>query len=82
VGGVRESMSDGLPFHLADYLDLVNWTGQAVRDDKRGAIADDLPPISERIGITRQAWLQLAKDFSRPPGWNANSSGPDPAISC
>jgi len=29
----------GLPFHLADYLELVNWTGRAVRDDKRGAIA-------------------------------------------
>jgi len=35
----------------------------AVRDDKRGAIAEDLPPILERVGITRAAWLQLAKDF-------------------
>jgi len=26
-----------------------------VRDDKRGAIAEDLPPILERIGITRAA---------------------------
>jgi len=63
VGGVREGMPDGLPFYLADYLDLVNWTGRAVRDDKRGAIAEDLPPILERIGITREAWLELAKDF-------------------
>jgi len=29
----------------------------------RGAIAEDLPPILERIGITRAAWLQQAKDF-------------------
>jgi len=63
VGGVREGMPEGLPFHLADYLDLVNGTGRAVRADKRGAIADDLPPILERIGITPAAWLQLAKDF-------------------
>jgi len=63
LGGVREGMPEGLPFHLADYLDLVNWTGRAVRADKRGAIAEDLPPILERIGITRAAWLQLAKDF-------------------
>ncbi len=34
-----------------------------MRDDKRGAIAEDPPPILERIGITRQAWLQPAKDF-------------------
>jgi len=56
-------MPEGLPFYLADYLGLVNWTGRVVRADKRGAIADDLPPILERIGITPAAWLQLAKDF-------------------
>jgi len=55
VGGVREGMPEGLPFYLADYLDLVNWTGRAVREDKRGAIAEDLPPILQRIGITRAA---------------------------
>jgi len=63
VGGVREGVPEGLPFYLADYLDLVNWTGRAVREDKRGAITDDLPPILARIGITPAAWLQLAEDF-------------------
>jgi len=63
VGGTREGGPEGLPFHFADYLELVNWTGRAVRDDKRGAIAEDLPPILEHIGITRAAWLELAKDF-------------------
>jgi len=63
VGGTREGEPEGLPFHLADYLELVNWTGRAVRADKRGAIAEDLPPILERIGITRAAWLQLPEDF-------------------
>jgi len=63
VGGTREGEPEGLPFHLGDSLELVNWTGRAVRDDKRGAIANDLPPILERTGITRAAWLQLAKDF-------------------
>jgi len=28
-----------------------------------GDWVEDLPPILERIGITRAAWLQLAKDF-------------------
>jgi len=63
VGGAREGGPEGLPFHLVDYLELVNWTGRAVREDKRGAIAEDLPPILERIGITRAAWLELAEDF-------------------
>jgi len=48
---------------FADYLDLINLTGRAVRDDERGAIAEDLPPILERTCISRAAWLQLAKDF-------------------
>jgi len=39
-GGLREATPEGLPFRLADYLELVNWTGRAVRDDKRGAIAE------------------------------------------
>jgi len=34
-----------------------------VRDDKREAIAEELPPILERVGIPRAAWLQLAEDF-------------------
>jgi len=63
VGGKREGGPEGLSVRLADYLDLVSWTGRAVRDDKRGAIANELPPILERIGITRAAWLQLAEDF-------------------
>jgi len=52
-------LPEGLPVHLADYLERVNRTGRAVGDDKRGAIADDLPPILELIGVTAPAWLQL-----------------------
>jgi len=40
VGGVRDGEPEGRPFHLADYLDLINWTAREVRDDKRGAIAE------------------------------------------
>jgi len=63
AGGERQDGPKGLPFHLPDYLELVNWTGQAVRDDKRGAISQDLPPILERLGIDGQAWLRLATQF-------------------
>jgi len=61
VGGVREGMPQGLPFYLADYLDLVNWTGRAVRDDKRGAIAEDLPKrwLSNSFSLVR------ANDFHK-----------------
>jgi len=66
VGGERQDGPNGLPFHLPDYLELVNWTGQAVRDDKRGAIREDLPPILERLGLDRKAWLPNLSPASTP----------------
>ncbi|HTE41260.1 MAG TPA: hypothetical protein VK629_10530, partial [Steroidobacteraceae bacterium] len=36
---------DSLPFLLEDYLHLVDWTGRAIRKNKRGAIDQTLPPM-------------------------------------
>jgi REP element-mobilizing transposase RayT len=46
-----------LPFYLTDYLALVDWTGRAVRADKRGAIPGTIPPILERLRIDPDHWL-------------------------
>ncbi|MCX2796364.1 transposase [Microbulbifer thermotolerans] len=51
VGNPREPMPVGLPFQLQDYLDLVDWSGRCLREDKRGAIDKQLPPILERLQI-------------------------------
>ena len=48
-----------LPYRFQDYLSLVDWTGRAIRDDKRGAIDGRLPPIIQRLNIDSDAW-QLA----------------------
>jgi REP element-mobilizing transposase RayT len=48
-----------LPYRFQDYLSLVDWTGRAIRDDKRGAIDGGLPPIIQRLNIDSDAW-QLA----------------------
>ena len=48
-------------FRLLDYLDLVDWTGRAMRDDKRGAIASHLPPILSRLQITPDVWLRYMR---------------------
>jgi REP element-mobilizing transposase RayT len=50
--------SDGLPFDLPDYLELVDWTGRAVREGKRGLIPPDVPPILDRLAIDPKAWLR------------------------
>ena len=55
-GPEREGAPDHLPFAFADYLELVDWAGRAVRDDKRGSIAADAPPILARLGIDSEAY--------------------------
>ena len=36
AGYPRQDMPKGLPFRLTDYLELVDWTGRILREDKRG----------------------------------------------
>jgi len=63
VGDPGEPMPKGLPFRLADYLELVDWTGRVLREDKKGAIPADLPPILERLQIDPRYWLYMAQNF-------------------
>ncbi|WP_185236425.1 hypothetical protein [Teredinibacter franksiae] len=63
VGNPREPMPQGLPFHLQDYVQLVDITGRAIREDKRGFIDNNLPPILERLNISNHEWLVLTTQF-------------------
>jgi hypothetical protein len=58
----------GLPFILRDYLELVDWTGRIIRQDKRGAIVSSLPPILERLSLDREAWITLTTQFEHQFG--------------
>ena len=63
VGNPREPMPEGLPFALKDYLELVDWTGRIVREDKRGAISATDSSILTRLAIETQQWLFLTRNF-------------------
>jgi len=63
VGNPREPMPKGLPFQIGDYLELVDWTGRIIRDDKRCAIPSDLPPILDRLNLDPKAWLDMTHSF-------------------
>ena len=63
AGNPREPMPQGLPFHLQDYIQLVDITGRAIREDKRGCIENNLPPILERLNISNREWLVLTNQF-------------------
>ncbi len=51
VGYPRNKMPKGLPFRYTDYLELVEWTGRNLRDDKKVYIPDHLPDILTRLNI-------------------------------
>jgi REP element-mobilizing transposase RayT len=52
-----------LHFNLRDYLDLLDWTGRAIRDESHGAIQIELPPIARRQQIDQDAWLSMTEGF-------------------
>jgi len=61
-------LSDGekaLAFSFKDYLELVDWTGRALRPDKRGAIKENAPKILARLNVSEAAWLQLVPDVEK-----------------
>ncbi|MET0001822.1 MAG: transposase, partial [Candidatus Thiodiazotropha lotti] len=51
AGNLHKNRPKGLPFRLKDYLELVDWTGRAILEYKRGHIPDNQPPILERLQI-------------------------------
>ncbi|MDO6462175.1 transposase [Granulosicoccaceae sp. 1_MG-2023] len=63
AGNPQEPMPHGIPMPLTDYLDLLDWTGRQLRQDKRGSINCDEPPILDRIGIAPGDWLHLTQHF-------------------
>ena len=65
IGNPREPMPQGLPFKLSDYIELVDWTGRILRNDKKGAIASNLPPIMQRLGVETSNWIQLISAFEK-----------------
>ena len=52
---------------VMDYLELVDWTGRALRQDKRHAIKHTQAPILARLGISEDDWLKHMAP--RPNRW-------------
>jgi len=62
---VNANDQQGILFSMSDYLQLVDWTGRAVRNDKRGYINNRLPAILSRLKIPEKDWLQSSQHFER-----------------
>ena len=61
----RASDKGFLPYKLGDYLAFVDWTGRELVRGKKGRIPDRCQPILERIGLNREVWCELVRNFGK-----------------
>ncbi|HIQ14291.1 MAG TPA: hypothetical protein EYH38_01800 [Leucothrix sp.] len=54
-----------IPFEENDYIALVDWSGRAILENKRGSISANTPPILTRLGIDEKDWLNHIRYFER-----------------
>jgi hypothetical protein len=61
-----------LAISIAQYLNLVDWTGRQMHPGKRGKIDPERPRILDRLGLTDRSWTTQVKatesDFHRVIG--------------
>lgn len=52
-----------IDFSLSDYLELLDSTGRVIREDKRGAIPENISPILQRLQLNARTWLNMVKNL-------------------
>ena len=57
--------ADGIAFALKDYLELADWTGRRVRDDKRGFIDASTPSILQKLKLDEHTWMETVQGYSK-----------------
>jgi len=55
----------GIHFSLTDYFELTEWTGSAIRDDKKAHIPPHIKPILQKLGVQEDNWLNEVNNFGR-----------------
>ena len=73
-GSAHTNIHSALPFTWPDYIQLVEETGRAIREDKRGFIVSHIPPILSQLDINPDEWIQHVKHFNRRYGAVAGSA--------
>ncbi len=63
--GRRASKKGFLAIPMAQYLDLLDWTGRQIRSGSRGSIPKHLAPILSRVGLDSVSWCDVVKKFGK-----------------
>ena len=59
AGNSCNTMPDGLPFRLQDYIELVELSGRHFQPNKQGKIEDSASPILTRVGLAKSDWNEM-----------------------
>jgi REP-associated tyrosine transposase len=54
----------GIPYTQLDYFELADWSGRAIRNDKKGYIVKTEPKILQKLGLDPRTWLETVDSFS------------------
>lgn len=65
MGAKKRKPGYSLPIRQTDYFALVDWTGRAVRSDKRGSIPSNIQPILEKLGVEPRNWVNNTQYFGQ-----------------
>lgn len=69
----RASNKGFLSMTLAEYLQLLDWTGRQLRrDGKLGTIPADLKPLFDRVGMAAEIWVDCVRRFHK---WHGSGVG-------
>jgi hypothetical protein len=61
----QDTHMNAFSFASKDYVELLDWSWRAIRDDKRGAISSSLPPILKRLKLDPEHYLQHVRKGGR-----------------
>ena len=61
----RGDVTEGLPFNLQGYLSLVDWSGRAVREGKRGMIEARVLLMRDVLGVAADEWWPTVTALQR-----------------
>ena len=55
-----------------EYIDLVEWSGRIIREDKTGHISGSTPPTLAKLGLDEDGWQRMLTNYQQP-GWAIGS---------
>lgn len=64
IGNPSNTMLDGIPFRLIDYIELVDWTARQFREGK-AQMNSHLPSILQRLDVTQSSWHRVCTQMEK-----------------